>query len=673
MELRSVLFFVGIVVSLVVVVGCGDVFGDDAVRGDGLKTVWSKEVVPERVHSDYPRPTLVRRDWLNLNGYWDWKRGEVPVMPVAGRATIISTAKNPSSNTPDSPPSGSLLENFQIDQSLNKSLTPEKNLPEKNSSDKNLPEKISPDKNLPDKKTNVAGEQFTGQVLVPFPIESSLSGVGKSFDRVVYRRYFKVPQAWGADRRILLHFGAVDWESVVYLNGQMVGRHQGGFDSFSFDVTNYLKISRDDVNELLVYVYDPANLGHQPRGKQSVNPSGILYTSVSGIWQTVWLEPVSKSYVKHLNFSTDIDNGVLTIRPVIENPAAELSLRFEAYDGDDLVVEAFGGVDGRTMLKFPADKLKLWHPDSPFLYQVRVQLFDRTELVDQVVCYVAFRKIDMAKNAQGRMRIRLNKKFLFLMGVIDQGYWPDGLYTPPCDNAIKSDIMTAKSLGFNMIRKHVKVESERWYYWCDRVGMLVWQDMPSGDNRTDESKKIFRQELQQMIQGNSNHPSIIIWSLFNEGWGQHRTAEYVRFCRQLDGSRLINAASGWNDVGVGDLNDNHKFPGPELPEMDAVRCGVIGSFGGVTLVSAKEHLWTTETWGYSHAKDSETLLTKYRRMHDDLKKMIESGLSAAVFHQLTDIESECNGIITYDRALLKMPANEIKKININTIKYGSAE
>ncbi|MDR1484741.1 MAG: hypothetical protein LBT09_07950 [Planctomycetaceae bacterium] len=587
-----------------------DSLPDGAVPIPKLKTIWSNEILPERVHSDYPRPTLVRRDWLNLNGYWDWKQSELPVIPTGTETPRISVTKN---------------------------------------------------------------ERFDGRILVPFPLESMLSGVGKSLDRITYRRQFKIPKNWQNDKRILLHFDAVDWETIVYVNGQFAGKHQGAYDPFYFDITNCIKTSRDEVNEIIAHVYDPTNHGEQPRGKQSINPSGTQYRSVTGIWQSVWLEPVAQSYIQSLNISTNIDQNIITIHPLIENPKPELSLRFEVLDGEDLIAEAFGGVDGRTMINVPKDKLKLWRPDSPFLYQIRVQLLERGAPIDQVGSYAAFRKIDLARNAQGRMRIRLNNKFVFIMGVIDQGYWPDGLYTPPCDNAIKSDIITAKALGFNLIRKHLKVESERWYYWCDRIGMLVWQDMPSGDNRTNESKKIFQHELQRMIKSRSQHPSIIIWSLFNEGLGQHRTAEYVKFTKQLDPSRLINAASGWNDFHVGDLKDNHKFPGPEPPVMDNIRCGVIGSFGGITLTAAAEHLWTTETWGYSHAKDSETLLIKYQKMHNELRTMIEKGLSAAVFHQLTDIESECNGIITYDRALLKIPINEVKKLNQETIKYGSSE
>jgi beta-galactosidase/beta-glucuronidase len=604
------LFFAVIFVTIIM---AGVVSGADSLPEEKvpkLMTAWGNKVLPEQVHFDYPRPTLVRRDWLSLNGYWEWKQADAAAMSTGDKVTPFSVTKE---------------------------------------------------------------GQLGGNVLVPFSLESSLSGVGKHFDRVVYRRLFKIPQAWQNDQRILLHFGAVDWEAVVYVNGQLAGKHQGAYDPFYFDITNHLKTSREDTNELIVYVFDPTNRGEQPCGKQSTNPSGTQYQSVTGIWQTVWLEPVSKSYIQSLDISTSIDQSILAIHPLVENPRPELSLRFEMFDGEELLVEAFGGFDGRTMMKIPKGKLKLWSPDSPFLYQIRVQLLERGVPIDQVNSYAAFRKIDLAKNSQGRMRIRLNDKFVFLMGIIDQGYWPDGLYTPPCDDAVKSDIMTAKSMGFNLIRKHLKVESERWYYWCDRVGIMVWQDMPSGANRTNESQKIFRHELQRMINSRSRHPSIIIWSLFNEGLGQHKTAEYVKFVRQLDNSRLINAASGWRDFDIGDLKDNHEFPGPEPPIMDNIRCGVIGSFGGITLLTSPEHLWATKTWGYSHVKDSGALLSKYNKMHTELKTMIENGLSAAVFHQFTDVESEINGIITYDRALIKIPINELKKINQETIKYGSEE
>jgi hypothetical protein len=612
-EIRFVhLFFAVIFVTFITVgiVQSADSLPDDKTLVPKLMTAWSKGVLPDRVHSDYPRPTLVRRDWLNLNGTWEWKQ-------INASATLADNKESPFSFAKDG--------------------------------------------------------QFGGNILVPFPIESSLSGVGKSFDRIAYRRLFKIPPAWQNDQRILLHFGAVDWEAAVYVNGQFVGKHQGAYDPFYFDITNYVKTSREEANELVVCVFDPTNNGEQPRGKQSTLPSGTQYQSVTGIWQTVWIEPVTKNYIQSLDITTDIDRSILAIHPLIENPKPELSLRFEVFGGDELLVEAFGGVDGRTMLKVPRGKLKLWSPDSPFLYQIRVQLLERGVPIDQVSSYTAFRKIDLAKNSQGRMRIRLNDKFVFLMGIIDQGYWCDGLYAPPCDEAMKSDIMTAKSMGFNLIRKHLKVESERWYYWCDRVGILVWQDMPCGENRTNESQKIFRHELQRMINSRARHPSIIIWSLFNEGLGQHKTAEYVKLVRQLDRTRLVNAASGWRDFDIGDLKDNHEFPGPEPPIMDNFRCGVIGSFGGITLVTSPEHLWTTKTWGYSHVKDSEALLSKYKKMNVELRAMIEKGLSGAVFHQFTDVESEINGIMTYDRAILKIPIDDVKKINQETIKYGSEE
>ncbi len=515
-----------------------------------------------------------------------------------------------------------------------------------------------------------ATEPFKETILVPFPVESKLSGVGRPMDAFACRRTFTVPETWPKESRILLHFGAVDWSSMIFVNGRQVGAHLGGYDPFSFDITENLRTDRP--NELMVWVFDPTNRGEQPRGKQTQTPSGIWYTSISGIWQTVWLEPVPPESIREIRMSGDIDQGEITVHAEVSKPRKDLSVYVEVFDGDKLVSQAYGGCNGPLLVKIPKESLKLWSPDSPNLYQIRVRLLDKEMPIDRIGTYYGLRKIDLAKDEQGRVRIRLNNKFTFLMGVLDQGYWPDGLYTAPSDQAIQSDLLVAKSLGFNLIRKHVKIEPQRWYYWADRLGMFVWQEMPEAENRTPEAQKQFELELQRMVQSLANHPSIIIWTLFNEGWGQHRTSELVEKVRQLDPTRLVNAASGWKDFGVGQLIDQHKFPGPESPTADGKRALVIGSFGGLTLVPPKANLWTPETWGYQHVPDSETLLNRYRDMHEELRNLIrKTGLSAAVFHQLIDVESECNGLISFDRKLLKVPSENVRSINKETIDVGA--
>ncbi|MDR1141526.1 MAG: hypothetical protein LBL62_07525 [Planctomycetaceae bacterium] len=574
---------------------------DHSPRINFLKTPWGKDILPGHVHSEYPRPNLVRKDWLNLNGLWDWKDGSRPALL--------------------------------------------------NAADSN---------------------RYDGQILVPFPIGSTLSGVNRFFERIIYRRFFTLPEEWSKECRILLHFGAVDWEAVVWVNGRQVGTHRGGYDAFSFDITNYLKGTQAGPNELVVQVFDPTDHGKQPRGKQSTNPSGIWYSPVTGIWQTVWLEPVPADYLRNVRFLPDYETGIVTILTEVDKPRKDLTVTAEAFDGEETVTEAFGGSDGPLLMRFDKNTLKSWSPDSPHLYQFRIRLLDKDVPVDQIGSYIAFRKIDLFQDRQGFSRIRLNDKTLFQMGIIDQGYWPDGLYTPPSDDAVRMDIRVAKSLGFNVIRKHLKIEPARWYYWCDRLGMLVWQDMPSGENRTPEAQTQFKEELQKMIQSLSVHPSVVLWTIFNEGTGQHQTAKYVEMVGKLDPSRLVNGAGGWIDVGVGDLNDSHKFPGPEMPKPNPRRASVIGSFGGFTLIPPAKNLWTPDTWGFQHVPDSETLSKRYQMLHDELRRLIrEQGLAGAIFHQLVDVESECNGLTSYDRVLLKIPPEEFEKINRETIRIGN--
>jgi len=552
-----------------------------------LMTRWAKDVSPQNAHPEYPRPQMVRDDWLNLNGLWQ-----------------IETVE-----TDGSPPLG-----------------------------KDLPE----------------------QILVPFPIESALSGVMKRTQRAWYRRTFEVPDDW-QDSRVLLHFQAVDWEATVWVNGTQVGSHRGGYDAFSIDVTDALKPSGEQ--ELIVKVFDPSSDGDQPRGKQVVKPGGIFYTPSTGIWQTVWLEPVPSARIGQMTLVPDVDNSCL--RLTIEGIGTDVAhtIRAIAHSGDDEVARAVGRVGTEIRLDIPKEQLKLWSPDTPMLYDLSVTLQKNDATVDAVASYFGMRKIDMAKDDNGFMRMRLNGEFLFQIGPLDQGFWPDGLYTAPTDEALRYDIEVTRQLGFNMTRKHVKVEPARWYYWCDKLGLLVWQDMPSGDNKTPESRRQFETELRRMVEGMGNHPSIVMWVVFNEGWGQHDTPRYVESVKNMDPSRLVSNASGWTDKAVGDILDIHSYPGPAGPEPEPNRAGVLGEFGGLGL-GVDGHTWTEKTWGYRGTASSSELTRRYIDLLRGVWEFEQShGMSAAVYTQITDVETECNGLLPYARAVLKVDAMKVSAAN----------
>ncbi|GHT36121.1 beta-galactosidase [Planctomycetales bacterium] len=571
-----------------------------------LMTAWGRKVSPAAVHPEYPRPTLVRKDWLNLNGLWDYRDGSLKTAD-----TIRGKQEQ---------------------------------------------------------------RQEWSKILVPFPAESVLSGIEKYTGHIIYRRTFLIPEHWNPSDRIILHFGAVNWDAAVYINGQLVGRHQGGYTPFSFDITDLLNPRNQNVNqktesaanELLVDVFAPCNQGQQVRGKQSLQPSGIWYTSVSGIWQTVWLEPVPKTYIKAVHILPDCANGTLTVQTQIEGKKdSGISLFVEVFDGEKAIAQSYGGIDAPLVIRL-SEPPKLWSPEEPFLYQLRIRLLERDVPVDRLGSYTAFRKIEFQPDTG---LIILNGKPYFQAGVIDQGYFPDGLYTAPSDEALQTDIQTAKKFGFNAVRKHVKVEPERWYYWCDRFGMLVWQDIPNGDNRSPESQRHFETEMYNITACLRKHPSVVVWTLFNEGWGQHKTEEYTQLVQHWDAARLVNSASGWTDKQTGHIHDRHLFPGPAVTDFDSKRAAVCGSFGGITLVPPKENVWTQDTWGYRQTDNSESLLEEYKILHQKLRKCVQGRiLSAAFFHQLTDVESECNGLMTYDRALLKVPPDVIRSINSETIR-----
>ncbi len=561
-----------------------------------LKTRWAKDVSPANALPDYPRPQMVREDWLNLNGLWD----------------LAITSKEATRAT------------------------------------------------------------FHEQILVPFPVESALSGVMRPVsenERIWYRRTFEVPAKWQG-RRVLLHFGAVDYEATVLVNGQEVGRHRGGYDAFSFDVTDALKPSGE--NELLVAAWDPTDAGTQPRGKQIRKPHGIWYTPTSGIWQTVWLEPVNAAYITDLKITPDVDNGAVTVQPVTTPMLGAYMAEVTIHDGRKVVYTA--SITAPGQIKLPVKNARLWSPEDPHLYSLTISLKLGGRVVDQVESYFGMRKISLGKDAKGFTRLLLNNKPYFQFGPLDQGFWPDGLYTAPTDAALRYDIEMTKKLGYNMARKHVKIEPERWYYWCDKLGLLVWQDMPSGDKyigpkdpditRSAESAAAFEQELTALIRGRENHPCIVMWVPYNEGWGQWDTARIVELVRKLDPTRLVNNTSGWSDRGVGDVNDMHKYPGPGSPEPEANRAVVLGEFGGLGL-PVSGHTWQSQkNWGYRSFADSEALTAAYIDLAAKLFPLIdEKGLSAAVYTQTTDVEIEVNGLMTYDRALVKMDLKKVAAAN----------
>jgi beta-galactosidase/beta-glucuronidase len=456
---------------------------------------------------------------------------------------------------------------------------------------------------------------------------------------------------------------------VVSVNGKEIGSHCGGYDPFAFDITNAVKPGGR--NELVVRVWDSTGRNGAPRGKQQFSaikkPGGIMYTPCSGIWQTVWLEPEPKTTsLGLLEIKPDVDHSTVKVSAVFATSVTgTVTAHVSVFDGEKEVAKATALY---PELQIPNPKL--WSPQTPFLYDLKYSLVRDGKIVDTVTSYFAMRKISLGKDEKGITRPMLNNKFVFQSGPLDQGFWPDGIYTAPTDEALKSDIEAMKRLGFNMVRKHVKVEPERWYYWCDKLGLMVWQDMPSGGAGqgskrkgdgdgvpiSEERARQFETELRAMIETHRNHPSVIMWVVFNEGWGQYDTARLTNWVKQLDPSRLVSNASGWTDRKVGDIIDMHNYPGPGSPAPEAARAAVLGEFGGLGL-GVDGHRWVEKNWGYRGVADSKDLTRKYLELWQKVQKLRdEKGLSAAVYTQLTDVETECNGLMTYDRAVMKVDA-----------------
>lgn len=578
--------------------------------GDKIKSPWTEEVDPASPLPEYPRPQLIRKNWQNLNGLWEYA-----ITPV---------------------------------------------------SQESIP------------------TEYQGNILVPYPVESALSGVGKEVgkDQVLwYRNQITVDKSVRKGQ-VLLHFGAVDWRCDVYVNGQHVGQHEGGFDPFYFDITAHLK--KGNRQEIAVRVWDPTDDGPQPRGKQVKEPEGIWYTPVTGIWQTVWLEAVPESFIAATKHTPFLDEQLVKLTANITNSRAGDQLKVEALTGSQVVASETFSTTEEGSLKIP--EVKQWSPTTPFLYDLKISLLRNGKVIDEVSSYFAMRKISMEKDSQGIQRMLLNNAFVFQYGPLDQGWWPDGLFTAPTDEALKFDIIKTKEMGFNMIRKHIKVEPARWYRYCDSIGVLVWQDMPSGDlggnrwdnhpgqisghnldkERSSESEAYHRKEWQRIMDELHNFPSIVVWVPFNEAWGQFKTKEITEWTIQYDPSRLVNSASGGNFLQTGHILDLHNYPDPAMPDPELFgdeQVLVLGEFGGLGL-PIEGHTWQEkDNWGYQSFKNKEDLLKRYTRLIEDLQRLIPRGLSAGVYTQTTDVEVETNGMMTYDRKVIKIPEATLKELH----------
>ncbi|NUK10657.1 glycoside hydrolase family 2 [Streptomyces lunaelactis] len=512
------------------------------------------------------------------------------------------------------------------------------------------------------------GRTLGERILVPYPVESQLSGIERHEDRMWYRRTFTVPAGWkiGDGRRLQLNFGGVDWQSEVYVNGTKVTEHKGGYDKFSADITSALKPGR--TQELIVGVYDPTDAAdgeNPPIGKQRLDPSGIWYTPSSGIWQTVWMEPVAADHADSLKLTPDITGEKLAVE--VRGVRDGVPVTATAYDGGRKV----GTATGRTgaPLSVPVPDPHLWSADDPHLYQLKVTVGS-----DRVGSYFGMRSIAVEK-VNGTPRTVLNGKPVFLMATLDQGFWPDGLHTAPTDEALAYDLRTHKQLGFNSVRKHIKVEPDRWFYWADRLGLLVWQDMPSMNtvNPSAASRAEYEHEMKRMIDQHSSHPSVVMWVTFNEGWGQYDQARIADQAKAWDPTRLVNNMSGLNccgavDGGNGDIADAHGYPSPQLPEPDGRRALVSGEYGGLGL-AVPGHAWSVQM-SYVDV-DPAGYTDGYLARLGDVRRLMCQGGNGAVYTQISDVEGELNGVMTYDRKVLKLDAKRVKAAHDALIRDAS--
>ncbi|HRJ57855.1 MAG TPA: glycoside hydrolase family 2 TIM barrel-domain containing protein [Anaerolineales bacterium] len=543
-------------------------------------------------------------------------------------------------------------------------------------------------------KANPAPQKFDGDILVPYAVESLLSGVQKPLlpaQRLWYRRSFVSP-TFRESEKVLLHFGAVDYECQVWVNGKEAGSHRGGYLSFTFDITDALVQGE---NELLVSVWDPTDTGLQQRGKQVLNPKGIWYTPVSGIWQTVWLEVVPEVSIASLKLTPDLDSKSLTVEVEMRGDAAGVRVVAETSHSDGKIISVGEQAAGQVSSVIPNPRV--WSPADPYLYDLRVRLVRDEQILDEVGSYFAMRKFGLVKDADGHLRFALNDRPMFLYGPLDQGYFPDGLYTPASEEAMLFDIQYTKRIGCNMIRKHIKVEPLRWYYACDRLGMIVWQDMPNGglidgevvavssmllgfhrnDTRrlhrfgraVESNRAEYRAELKGMIDHLYNAVCIAVWVPFNESWGQFQSVDVARWVKEYDPTRLVDHASGWFDQNAGDFQSRHVyFKKLKRPKPDS-RAFVVSEFGGYSF-KIPGHVWNEEKkFGYRHYASSRELTDAYiTLLENELKPLIARGLAAAVYTQTTDVEIEINGYLTYDRKLEKMDMDTIRRAHADLLR-----
>ncbi|WDV46313.1 glycoside hydrolase family 2 TIM barrel-domain containing protein [Clostridiaceae bacterium M8S5] len=588
-----------------------------------MKSRWFDYVDCSCPLPEYPRPQMVRPKWINLNGLWEY-------------AITPKDAQQP--------------------------------------------------------------KEYDGTILVPFCIESLLSGVQKRLSNeefLWYRRTFEYETL--NEQKLLLHFGAVDWKANVWLNNHYLGSHTGGYLPFTFDVSNFII---DGSNELVVSVWDPTDSYWQQCGKQRSINKGIYYTPISGIWQTVWLEPVPVTYIEDIKITPDIDSELVKIICYANN---NFDVRLTIIHNGEVEAISKGKVSEEIDITIQSPQL--WSPDSPFLYDVVVELMQNEQVLDRIDSYFAMRKFSVTSDSMGIRRFALNNELIFIHGPLDQGYWPDGLYTAPTDEALRYDLELTKAMGFNMTRKHIKVEPARWYYHCDKLGIIVWQDMPCSSNAaysrmeaiftlwsgvriykrddttrrrlklacrdTYESRLDFESELKGVIDTLYNVPSIGMWVLFNEAWGQYDAKRITEWCKDYDSSRLIDEASGWFHQGAGDVHSLHIYNKPLYIPKNILnkRVYVVSEYGGKTF-RVEGNTWKgSKEFGYGKETSIKALTDSYISLiFNELKPITQEGCSGAVYTQLTDVEDEINGLITYDRKVVKMNIAQVAKVN-STIKY----
>ena len=565
-----------------------------------IMTNWANDVTPENVWKEYPRPQMVRTDWLNLNGLWDFE--------------------------------------------------------------------------ITDRDTNKIAINYARKILVPFCVESALSGIKETItgkQQMMYRRYFTVPSNWN-QKYLILHFEAVDYETKVWVDGKYVGMHKGGYDHFQFDITGFL--SKEQKHEIKIVVWDPTNEGSQPIGKQALPAikNVTKYTATSGIWQTVWLEPINDVAIESIKIIPNIDNATISLQTKVVGATQGTRIKIQAFDQGKEIASSIAADDELVSLQL--NQPKLWSPTNPFLYDLKLSLVKDGKVVDEVSSYFGMRKISMGRDQEGYMRILLNNAIIYQLGPLDQGYWPDGILTPASDQALRYDIAYLKKIGANMDRMHMKVQPERWYYHCDQLGILVWQDMVSPtkfiDTKSNLNSSDFELEHNITVDQLYNHPSIIQWVLFNESWGQYDTERLTAALKAKDPTRLVINASGWHDKKVGDIRDFHDYtihPAIALVTKNDERAMVLGEAGGFDLL-IPGHLWTpdlkTETklktnWTIDFkkgvVKSADELIEKYTILLDDLFQLKKYGLNAVVYTQISDVEDEISGWMTYDRKVSKLP------------------